>query len=364
MLSTASDFEDTPTSSVTAGLAVLIPVWQPDTNFTSLVASLLSRGFSAIVIVDDGGGPEYRAIFDEVLRPPEVHVLRHAINLGKGRALKTGMNYFLNVFPSFEGLITADADGQHTPADILTVAETFRHSPRRMVLGTREFSGNVPLRSRIGNNVTRQVFGFITGKKLADTQTGLRAIPTALIPELLTLDGERYEYEMTMLAHVCRSGTPPVEVAIRTVYLDGNRSSHFDPLRDSMRIYFVLFRFYLSSLFTAGLDMVAFTAMFWVTGNVLWSVIFGRTSSLVNFTLNKRFVFNSGSSVATALWRYYLLVVVLGGLSYLSIRALTINLSWNVFAAKIVVESLLSLASFSIQRTFVFAPSREEEQEA
>ncbi len=113
------------------------------------------------------------------------------------------------------------------------------------MLGSRCFSGEVPLRNRFGNGLTRHIFAFITGTKIADTQTGLRAFPTEVLPELLALSGERYEYEMTVLAHVCRR-RKPLEVPIETVYLDGNRSSHFDPLLDSIRIYFVLVRFYFA----------------------------------------------------------------------------------------------------------------------
>lgn len=285
MLSTASDVLQVPPSFQASALALLIPAWRPDVKLLSLVASLATGAFGAIIVVDDGSGPEYQSIFDELAHYPEVHLLRHAVNMGKGRALKSGMNYFLNAFPEFDGVISADADGQHIPEDILRALEVFRSSPRRMVLGARRFSKDVPLRSRIGNKLTSEVFGFLTGRKLADTQTGLRAIPVALIPQLLTLGGERYEYEMTMLAHVCRSSTPPMEIVIRTVYIDGNRSSHFDPLWDSMRICFVLLRFYLSSVF-AAVGFVRISAYFLTVKIFVKSVL-----SLVSFSIQRTFVF-------------------------------------------------------------------------
>ena len=340
-------------------VAVLIPAWQPDAGLCTLVRELVARGFAAIIIVDDGSGAGSRAVFDEVAPYSQVHLLRHAVNLGKGRALKSGINYFLNTFPDMAGLLTADADGQHAPEDIVRTAQTFAATPERVVLGARQFAGEVPLRSRFGNVLTRNIFRLVTGRKLADTQTGLRVFPHALLPELMRLDGERYEYEMTVLAHVCRV-RPPLEVPIRTIYVDGNRSSHFDPIRDSMRIYFVLLRFYLSSMIAAGIDMVGFSVAFWLTGNVLTSVIVGRLSSLANFVLNKKYVFNSSTPVRGALLRYYLLALVLGVASYESIRALSHFLGWNVFVAKVTVETLLSLVSFAIQRTFVFRRADSE----
>jgi len=340
-------------------VAVLIPAWQPEERMVPLVEALLAAGFGAILLVDDGSLPASAAVFARVQAMPRVHLLQHAVNLGKGRALKTGINYFLNEMPGFVAVVTADADGQHTAVDIERVARAMLISDGRAVLGSRGFVKDVPLRSRFGNGLTRHIFSFITGQKLSDTQTGLRAFPRAMLPELMTLDGERYEYEMTVLAHICRTGRRPLEVPIETVYIDGNRSSHFDPIRDSMRIYFVLARFYMSSLAAAAIDFAGFAIAFAITGNVLVSVIVGRLSSLVNFLLNKSFVFHSRGSVKGALGRYYLLAIAIAGLSYGLIWTLTRHAHWNVFAAKVTVDVLLSLVSFSVQRTFVFRKGEE-----
>ncbi len=163
---------------------------------------------------------------------------------------------------------------------------------------------------------------------------------------------------MTVLAQLCRAEAP-LEVPIQTIYLDGNRSSHFDPIRDSMRIYFVLLRFYFSSIIAAGIDFVGFSLAFWASGNVAVSVVVGRLSSLVNFALNKKFVFNSSASVKGALLRYYLLVIAIASMSYGAIWLLSVRLHWNVFLSKLLVDTTLSLASFSVQRTFVFRETKE-----
>jgi glycosyltransferase involved in cell wall biosynthesis len=333
-------------------VAVLIPARAPERQLQPLVQRLGDAGFGKILVVDDGSGPDFEPLFAAVARLPKVTLLRHAVNLGKGRALKTGINHFLNDAGGCSGLLTCDADGQHAPEDIVRVAEQFVQNEKTVVLGARTFAKDVPLRSRFGNELTRKIFGFVTGKPLTDTQTGLRVFPREMLPELLLLDGERYEYEMTALLHVCRF-QQPVEVPIATIYLEGNRSSHFDPIRDSMRIYFVLFRFYLSAVIAAGIDWAGFTAAFWATGSVGVSVAIGRLSSLVNFSLNKKYVFNSRVGVGGAIVRYYLLAAAIGGASYCSIVGLR-YFGWNVFAGKLVADSLLSLVSFSVQRTFVF----------
>jgi glycosyltransferase involved in cell wall biosynthesis len=245
-------YGDLVPSNALARLVLLVPVWQPEEGFPALVASVVAEGFGAVVIVDDGSDARCSAVFEEVALLPRVAVLRHAMNWGKGRALKTGMEYVLTELREMDGVVTADADGQHRPADMVRVARGLREELEagggRLVLGARGCPAEMPWRSRFGNGLTRRVFALVTGVRLADTQTGLRGFPRALLPELLALEGERYEYEMTVLAHICRMGDMPLEVPIETVYLKGNRCSHFDPILDSVRVYSVLLRFSVSAL--------------------------------------------------------------------------------------------------------------------
>lgn len=222
-------------------LLVLIPAWQPDGRLLSLVKELRGCGFATILVVDDGSSGAAARVFEELRRLPSVVVVRHERNLGKGRALKTGIGLVLREMPGIQGVITADADGQHRAEDIVRVARGLCQE-ERLVLGARAFGGVVPLRCRFGNGVTRSVFGWLTGVRLSDTQTGLRGIPRRMFAELIEMDGERYEYEIVVLTRLCRTERRPVEVPIETVYLEGNRSSHFKPMLDSVRILWALVR--------------------------------------------------------------------------------------------------------------------------
>lgn len=232
-----------------ASIAVLIPAWDPGSELLHLVRALAEMRCQAILVIDDGSGPTAQPIFQHLQSSPAVTVLRHARNFGKGRALRTGLRAFLDDLPHYAGIVTADADGQHLPEDIARVATVLSESPRQIVLGARHFPAEMPLRSRIGNVLTRYVFHAATGAMLADTQTGLRGIPRDILPRLLEIPGDRYEYEMAVLAYWCRHGCTrmPIEVPIQTIYNDNNRSSHFDPLRDSFRIYSALARHCLKS---------------------------------------------------------------------------------------------------------------------
>jgi glycosyltransferase involved in cell wall biosynthesis len=229
-------------SSYLRSLAVLVPAWQPELVLSSLAAELTAAGFGAVVLVDDGSGGDWQSLFNGLARLPDVHLVRHEVNHGKGRALKSGFHYVETALPALGGVVTADADGQHRVEDIVRVGLALEGASTGAVLGVRAFSGDVPLRNRFGNVLTRAVFASLTGVRLSDTQSGLRGFSRELLPELSRMGGERYEYETTMLATLCRIGRKPVEIPIQTIYIDGNRSSHFDPLRDSARIYAALLR--------------------------------------------------------------------------------------------------------------------------
>ncbi len=343
-------------------IAVLIPAYNPKEPLLLLVEALIKFDFRRIVVVNDGSEPSCREIFDKLAGMQNCHVIHHAVNLGKGRALKSGLNYCCVNFPDLLGIVTADADGQHLPADIRKVSETFLNDPRSLVIGARIFAKGTPLRSLLGNVITRYVFRLLIGGKLTDTQSGLRCIPMGIVPDLIRLEGERYEYEMNMLISTKNSRTSIREVEIATVYLENNRSSHFNPLIDSMRIYFLLLRFSFSSLVASSIDFIIFTIIYLLRGNILTALIMARlVSGCINFFVNKNLVFRSRGGAVLPLIKYFTLFITLGTLSFLSIRTMA-DFGINVIAAKITAESVLFLASFTVQRDFIFAapaPDRE-----
>jgi glycosyltransferase involved in cell wall biosynthesis len=237
-----------PASPVfSASIAMVIPAWKPTPEFVPFVHSLLDAGCHAILVVDDGSGPEYQGTFECLADHPYVRILRHAENRGKGSALKAGLDSFLSERTGYTGIVSADADGQHSVEDIVRVAHALTEHPHRLILGSRNQTTEMPLRSLFGNTLTRYIFRALAGVMLMDTQTGLRGFPAALIPELLDVSGERYEYEMAVLIEYCRGGRIPLEIPIRTLYTENNRSSHFRPVADSLCIYRVLAKYFFES---------------------------------------------------------------------------------------------------------------------
>lgn len=337
-------------------MVVLIPAYQPDRKLLALLRELAAVAPELdVVVVDDGSGPLYAPIFSDAATLG-ADVIGFAANRGKGAALKHGFAHIAAHYPG-QDVVCADSDGQHRVRDILRVGRAVR--PGAMVLGMRAFSGHVPARSIVGNTITRWAFRAATGVGVSDTQTGLRGYPAGALDWLAGVRGDRFEYELNLLLQAKGAGWTIAEVPIDTVYLAGNESSHFRPLVDSVRIYLPLLAFSASSLVAFAVDFVALLVINALTGNLLAAVVAARgLSSAVNFLTNRRVVFRSRRPLRSTMLRYYLLVAVLLLANYGLLAWLT-GLGLALAVAKVLVEVGLFVASYQMQRSFVFG-----EQEA
>lgn len=341
-------------------MIILIPAYEPDVALTDLVGALtISAPGIPIVVVDDGSGPRHAAVFDDVAALGAT-VLGHVRNQGKGAALRTGFRHAMSAFPG-HSVVTADADGQHTVADILnvgatTVAAVDSGAPV-MVLGCRDTGrrGN-PMRSRLGNGAARATFRLAAGWTLSDTQTGLRGIPPVMLPWLLAQRGDRFEYEQNVLLRCHRDGWETCEVPIETVYMAGNASSHFRPLVDTLRVGVPLLLFAASSLFAFAVDTLLLLVLTAVTGALIPSIVAARVvSATVNFVVNRHVVFRRDGT--GALHRQATRYALLAG------ALLASNVAWMtmltaagmpLLAAKLVTEAALFTLGYLIQRSVVF----------
>ncbi|WP_243227641.1 bifunctional glycosyltransferase family 2/GtrA family protein [Microbacterium sp. CIAB417] len=338
---------------------VLIPSFEPTRQLPELVARLAQTAPELdVLVVDDGSGPSSAALFDAA-RAAGAEVIAHERNRGKGAALKTGLGHIAARDPH-TAVVTADSDGQHTVADILRVAETLRADAdaggASLVLGVRLFRGRVPLRSRVGNAVAGGLFRAATGRRISDTQTGLRGIPAARIAWARRIPGEGFEYEQRMLLRLAPDGVHLREVPIATVYLDRNASSHFRPVRDSVRVLLPVLLFAGSSFAAFLIDTAVLLVMEAVTGWLIASIIVARMlSATANFLINRRAVFRAregaiaGQAVRYALLASALLASNIAWMSFLT------SAGFAVLPAKVITEGVLFVLSYGVQRSVVFA---------
>jgi len=351
-------------------VAVLIPALHPSEGFPTFVAELAESGMN-VVVIDDGSGPEFAHIFGLVASIAGATVLTHSHNRGKGRALKTGFQYCLDR-TDIDGIVTADSDGQHTRNDIVAVAAALSNAPisrSASVLGVREFDlPSVPRKSAAGNKLTSRVVQILFGRRFKDTQTGLRGFGRSLIPLMLSVRGDRFEYEMNSLLRLVHDQVTILEVPIATVYHDiENSQSHFRPVRDSLRIYAVIFKqfffFTASSLIGSAADILLFTLLINLLfeGDSAASGVFAATlgarigSAVLNFVLNRRAVFSDDSSRRRGVLRYATLAVGLVICSTIGVSVLAPLTGGHVVYAKAAIDTVLFVASFLIQKRWVFA---------
>lgn len=387
----------------------LIPAYEPDRKMLGVIADLGKKGFD-VVLVDDGSGTEYADLFEQAAeRLPGktgkgVTLLIHDTNRGKGAALRTGLEFIQN-FMVIRGeeqecaVVTVDADGQHLASDALRVACTAADRPGTLVLGSRSLRAKridpeaekPPLRSRFGNAVTRNVFRMVTGTPVYDTQTGLRGFTADLIPEMLSIGGDRYEYEINVLMDFAGKGIPIEETGIETVYMDGNSSSHFNTVRDSYRVYREIAAYALrggqmkqdtgkrtgkggktlrqaakfsAASFASFLVDYAMYALLLLTGQgIVFANIGARlVSSVFNYTVNRRLVFRSGKEVLTSALQYFALAALILAGNTIVLQTLTGTLGTDRMLAKILTETIFFMVSWTVQKYVVFY-SEEEQRE-
>ncbi|PXA70730.1 bifunctional glycosyltransferase family 2/GtrA family protein [Cryobacterium arcticum] len=346
-------------------MIILIPAYEPDARLVALVTELSQAAPEThVLVVDDGSGEAYSAVFDAV-RTLGAEVIGHEVNLGKGYSLKVGFRHILTRYPG-AAVVCADSDGQHRVRDILRVADRVAlHAGRPdapVVLGGRRFTGQVPMRSRVGNTLARQAFRFTTARSIRDTQTGLRGYPATLLEGLLGVYGDRFEYELNTLLEASAAGRPIDEIDIETVYLQDNASSHFRPVADSLRVMRPLLVYGAVSFGSFLVDLLALQIFVAATGSLGLGVVAARmVSASVNFMLNRSLVFTTAQPrrLRREAAAYAGLAVSLLAASYVGLTLFT-QLGLPLLAAKLATDVILYLVSFQVQRRVVFARSRPQ----
>ena len=362
----------------------IIPALNPPPALLPLARTLTGEYSCRLIVVNDGSTPEHQQTFDELGQMEHCTVLHHRNNRGKGRALKSAFEYILDKFPTAPGAVTADCDGQHRPEDILQCAAALTAENPHLILGVRKFDqSNVPWKSRFGNNLSAWMFRFLLRQNISDTQTGLRAIPRDFMKILLSIPGERFEFETLMLIESGNSSNgqtfPIQEIPIATVYEDGNRGTHFRPVADSLKISRIILKallgkllaFGCSGLLSAIVDQGIFAWLFYrilpalEVPPLILAVVLARAVSLtVNYLLNRNVVFKTARNNwldGKTLLNYLGLCGLIMSCSYLLLKTVTLFIPGiNVAVAKIVIDLLLFFASYHIQKNRIFSADDRE----
>lgn len=347
----------------------VIPTFEPPASFVDYVKLLLANNVTEVFVINDGSSEKYNNVYNQITKINGVTLLTYDKNRGKGYALKFAYNHIKdNYLPPYI-IVTADCDGQHLIKDVLNVSKTALQRQNCLVLGARNFNcENVPKRSKIGNVSTRRLFKLLYGMNVTDTQTGLRAFSNRLIDKMINISGTRFEYEMNVLIALYKQEVPFIEIEIETVYNkkseDVEKRSHFKTVSDSIKVWSVLLKnvnnYVLAVIICLTIELLVFTVcQFYLYSNLvpylctLLSTITARVlSSIVNYTLNYKYVFNGTKK--TAIIRYYLLWFTVLNLSFIFTNLFGNVLGLPILIFKIITDFALSIFSYRIQTVWVF----------
>lgn len=345
-------------------IVIVIPSLNPNKQLLELIRNIRNTIClsSPIIVVDDGSNKESEKYFAQLKEEKCCQILTHSKNKGKGKALKTAFQCILKQHPSSKAVITVDGDGQHTPADITKCMTAFLDDTDTVILGSRNFENeSIPLRSRIGNIFTRNVINNMNNLNLTDTQTGLRVLPLFTLEGLLEVQGDRYEYEMNMLLYFKDNAIPMKEVPIKTVYIENNESSHFNPLLDSVKIYSVFIRYCTSAVASFLADILTFSLLVFILENhfpsyyiIISTVIARITSGLFNYLSNKHLVFRE-KRTSSSIHRYVMLFFIQMIASATIVQAIvTFTVYDTAWLIKILIDTIIFFIGFYAQKNWVF----------
>lgn len=335
---------------------IIIPSYNPKEKLIEIVKELKQNMLNNIVIIDDGS--DDKTIFNKLEN--DCIVLHHTVNKGKGAAIKTGVLYASKYLTNIDFYVFLDGDGQHLIKDVQKVINCAEKS-KLITLGVRNLKdSNVPVRSKFGNKFSSIYFKLVTGKKLDDTQTGLRVIPYKYTDLLLKTDGERYEFEMNFLINIANKNISFDQVQIQTVYEDNNKESHFNTITDSIRVYKQPIKFVLSGLSSSIIDLIMFYLFNKITKFVFMSSILARVlSGVYNFNINKYWCFKSyGKNEA----KKYFILFITQMLVTSTIMKLISLISNKLIPIKIMVDLIIFIINFIIQKRYIFKGEKNEKE--
>jgi glycosyltransferase involved in cell wall biosynthesis len=189
-----------------------------------------------VFVVDDGSADRTA----DVARDAGAVVLSHPLNRGKGAALKTGFAYAVE--HGFDSVITLDADGQHLPREIPKFIAARGETGADLIIGGRaHLFGQMLPRRRLANRFSAWSIAFASKTNVTDSQSGFRLYSAHLLRAVrLRSDGFDMESEVIVRAG-CR-GFKVITIPIDLGFVDGQSTSHYKPLADSLRIAWTVAR--------------------------------------------------------------------------------------------------------------------------
>jgi putative flippase GtrA len=328
---------------------LLLLIHQFDENSKAILKSIVDTFESEIVILDTRGKNEAVSVSMDIERQNNSVKILHAT---KAKALQTGLDYFEKHFKeTLPGVILIDMDQNFHLNDIQIILDAMDKIPDALIIGGRGINHK---NTRSSTFITSQL-SRLTGAKVEDFNSGLRALPGFLISELLNQKSKKTDIWLEMYVQAVQKKTQIIEVPIHSPH-NSKSPILISFVLNSSKLIYIFLRFSFLSMVTAGIDYAIFSILFYFSSSILLSIIIARIAAgSFQFFFGKKWVFKSRDKLFIELIKYILLVGILMLVSYLFIEIMVTHFGMNAIISKMIAELSLFIVSFTLQRKIVFA---------
>lgn len=357
---------------------IVIPALNPPSSLVGYVGSLMDRGFSRFIVVNDGSRTDKLPVFMKLKRLGAV-VVDHEMNMGQGASLRTGFQYYLDHYQGeSDGVITLNADRQIYPEDVEKIASSL-HNEQAMgsfalVVGTRDLNGKLvgDYDYRMGG-IMKLLYHMLMGVRLNDPLSGVLGIPDLRVRQCADIEGDGYAYVTSLTMSFEKIGF--LQVPVEYVQYEEGVEKNFRKVSDTIRILYTIFKkfilYSITSVSASILDVIMFSIFTGITfrGNpfaILYATILARLiSASANYILTKHFVFHFKSDSAQGSTKSAGAFMILSAAQCLCsaflVSAMKALLGGNAVGFKVLVDMTLFFVSYKLQHKYIFKDDRKKE---
>lgn len=209
-------------------IGIIVPVYNEQYRAVSTIDDILKNTKNLVIVIDDGSiDDSYKILKENFSKNKRVFILRHALNLGKGAAMKTGVKMAWKL--GLEAVIFLDADGQHNPVYLPKFEKALKEND--LVFGCRGFGLEMPLIRKWGNIFAINLIKLLFNIKRKDLLCGFIGFRKSVY-NLIKWDSGRYGVETEIATKVGKNKLPFKEIEIDTIYIDKYKGVNiFDALK-------------------------------------------------------------------------------------------------------------------------------------
>lgn len=348
-------------------IPVIIPAYRPNQSLIRFVRNLNDRNVRDIVIVDDGSGETFRNIFAQLYNEYGCTIIEHAVNLGRGRALKSGFNALLSRRdPNMIGCVITDCYGSYSTEDVTRIIDGLEKNSNKLIIGARILDESLMSKSsRVGNKVQRKSYHSLLGINVTDCQSVLRAIPVDYMQKLMNTSGEGYVFDTNMIIDTKKYNVGVMEIPVKTRYSQRRTHQEMRTFKDNFPIYLTFAKYIFTSVAASIVDIILFTILCKILVNIkainvasmyvaISTALARLVSATINYRLNYKLVFQTNSAQGKTFAKWVILCVIQMAMSATAVSMLHSFIGGEEVLYKIPVDFALFFFSYYFSREFVY----------